>query len=375
MNDRIRVNIRTAVNTSGIRRERRYGRDKIVVPSATLPDDVIMNKIKYPADEIASSFASLNGTLAPLGHPTLEGAFVSAFHPEGISAGWIGAHNENVRQEIMPNGRNRVLVDKVIDVARAKESDGGRAVLEAIEKGDPIHTSTGLYCNLADPDGEDHEFLAQNIEFDHDAILLGEDGAATPNDGVGMLVNSTGETQKIEVINSFYEDAERQLDWALSDASTAIEKMARVPMMERIKSAIMDAIQGSERETSSNQKETPMNDDQFKELSGEVKALSESMKGIGETIANAVADSMKPVTDHVAGLTANQEAKDATEKAELESKVVKANLLDEETAKATPLNTLKALAEKAKPGKAAAMNGAYDPASGETQFKLPKAEG
>ena len=26
--------------------------------------------------------------------------------------------------------------------------------------------------------------------FDHDAILLDEEGAATPNDGVGMLVNS-----------------------------------------------------------------------------------------------------------------------------------------------------------------------------------------
>ena len=39
--------------------------------------------------------------------------------------------------------------------------------------------------------------------------------------------------------------------------------------------------------------------------------------------------------------------------------MVKANILDEETAKATPLNTLRALAPKAKPGKAAALNGAF----------------
>ena len=45
--DQVRVNIRCLANTAAIRREKRNGRDVIVVPSATMPDDVIMNGIRY----------------------------------------------------------------------------------------------------------------------------------------------------------------------------------------------------------------------------------------------------------------------------------------------------------------------------------------
>lgn len=109
--EQVRVNIRTLANTAAIRREKRNGRDVIIVPSATMPDDVVMNDILYPAAEIAKSFKSLERTPAPLGHPTINGAFVSARDPESINLGWIGAWNENVRQE-----DGRVLLDKVIDV-------------------------------------------------------------------------------------------------------------------------------------------------------------------------------------------------------------------------------------------------------------------
>lgn len=139
----VRVNIRSLANAGAIRREKRNGRDVVIVPSATLPDDIVMNDIMYPADEIAKSFASLERTPAPLGHPMINGAFVSARDPEGINLGWIGAWNENVRRE---NGR--VFLDKVIDVETASRSDGGKRVLEAIDNGGPIHTSTGLLALL-----------------------------------------------------------------------------------------------------------------------------------------------------------------------------------------------------------------------------------
>ena len=105
--NQVRVNIRTAVNSSKIRRERRDGRDVIVVPSATLPDGVVMNGVRYPAEEISKSFASLDGTPAPLGHPTLNGSFVSASDPRGMVRGFVGAWNENVRQE---GGREWLLI-------------------------------------------------------------------------------------------------------------------------------------------------------------------------------------------------------------------------------------------------------------------------
>jgi hypothetical protein len=357
MTKRVRVNVRALANTKAARREKRNGRDVIIVPSATLPDDVVMNNILYPADEIEKSFASLNRTPAPAGHPLINGKFVSARDPEGINIGWIGAWNENARRE-----GGRVLLDKVIDVQTANQSERGKSVLEAVDKGEPIHTSTGLLCNLEAANGDvDYKHIARDIDFDHDAILLDEEGAATPDQGVGMFVNSAGQPEELEVINSAIDMADQELDWAGMHLLSALERRERASTWERIKSAIMDALPGaSEREPSANQGAADMADDkQLEQLSAKVNAIEEGLSKIGETIANAVGEAVKPLKDHVESLDAANKAKEDAEKAELEAKVVKANILDEETAKATPLNTLRALAPKAKPGKAAALNGAF----------------
>ena len=367
----VRVNIRTAVNTAKVRREKRNGRDVLIVPSATLPDDVVMNSILYPADEIAKSFKSLERTPAPLGHPTINGMFVSARDPEGINLAWIGAWNENVRQE---NGR--VFLDKVIDIERASQSEGGQRVLDAIEKGGAVHTSTGLLCNLEAANGDvDYKFTARNIEFDHDAILLDEDGAATPDMGVGMMVNAAG--NEIQVVNSVIEDdADRELGWAVDQAVRALEKKARAPLYERIKAALTEAILGSEREPSEQQNkdaDMTVSKEQFDALSAKVDALSESITP--EALANAMATAIKPLTDNLEAIQNDQKAKDEAEHADLVAKVVKANLLDEETAQELTLNALRKLAPSATPGKAAPLNGAaFTPSGKAPAYKLPKSE-
>ena len=272
--DQVRVNIRSTVNAAKIRKEKRNGRDVLIVPSATLPDDVVMNGILYPALEIEKSFKGLERTPAPLGHPQVNGKFVSARDPEGINQGWIGAWNENVRRK-----DGRVFLDKVIDVERANQSEGGRAVLDAIDKGEPISTSTGLLCLLEAANGDvEHKFVARNIAFDHDAILLDEDPAASPDQGVGMMVNSAG--QEIEVINSAFDEADRELDWAVESALRAVEKRRRAPMVDRIKAALIEAILGSERASPANRKEDDMtvSKEQFDALSAKVDTLSESLK-------------------------------------------------------------------------------------------------
>lgn len=361
-------------NAAGaIRREKMNGRDVVIVPSFTLKSGIVMNGIKYEHDEIEKSYKGLERTPAPLGHPTVNGKFVSASDPEGINIGHIGAFNANVRRE-----GDRIAIDKIIDVEVANRSEGGKAVLAAIEAQKPIHTSTGLLCNLeAVENAKGHKYLAKNIVWDHDAILLNEEGAATPEDGTGIFVNSAGETQEIEVINSAIQEAERDIDWAMDSLARALEKRQRAGLLDKLKAAILDALGISEREPSTNRKEDdmPVSDEQFKSLSDEVKTLSEGMKGIGDTIANAVTTALKPVLDQQAEMVANQKAKDDAEKADLEAKVVKANILDEETAKATPLNTLRALAKNAEPGKAASLNSAFKGAGGDKPgFKLPSGD-
>lgn len=347
----VRVNIRSVANTAAVKEVVRNGRTLKVVPSATLPDDVVMNGILYPAAEIEASFASLDRTPAPLGHPQVNGKFVSALDPEGINLGYVGAWNENVRRE-----GGKVLLDKVIDVEVANRSEGGRAVLAAIEAGGPIHTSTGLLASIENTKGDGYDRIARGIIFDHDAILLNEDGAATPEQGVGMLVNG----QQIEVINSAIEWADRDLTWAVESTLGALERRERAGMVDAFKAFLIEAFSGL-RKPQTQQEEPAMADQNaLADLTAKVNSLEEKFAGIptAETITNAIAAALKPVTDAQAAVLANQKAKDDAEKAELVNKVVKANVLTEAVANGLTLDALRELALKATPGKAAALNAA-----------------
>jgi hypothetical protein len=347
----------------------RHGRKVKVVSAATLPDNIVMNRLMYPADEIEKSYRSLERTNAPYGHPMVNGKFISAHDPEGINIGHIGAWNENVRRE---NGR--VFMDKVIDVEVANTTDRGRAVLAALDIGDPIHTSTGLFCNVEEAKTDEYDGIARDIMFDHDAILLNEEGAATPDQGVGVYVNSSGSTEDIEVINSALDKADDCLDWAMDDVVRALDKREKASLADQLKALLLKAIgQGSQIE-----KETEMavTDEQFKELTAKVNSLAESVsaESIGKAIGDAVTNAVKPLTDNMAEMKANQKAKDDAELEGYVTQIVKANLLDEADAKGLTLNAAKALAEKAKPGKAAAINGAFGGKSDDDGFKLPKGD-
>ena len=81
----MQVNITTKVNSQSIRRETYNGREHLVLPSYTLPANVVMNGGLYTEDEINAHYQGLEGTLAPLGHPQVNGQFVSAFSLKGFA--------------------------------------------------------------------------------------------------------------------------------------------------------------------------------------------------------------------------------------------------------------------------------------------------
>lgn len=181
----IRVNLRATVNAANIRREQRNGRDHLVIPSYTLPADVVMNGGLYPGGEIDRAYAGLEGTLAPLGHPQVDGEYVSARTPEAINAYHVGAFNRNVEKR-----GHRVYLEKWVDVETAGQTEQGRRLLAAVAAGDPIHTSTGVFLRREAAKGDGYDWVARDMQFDHDAILLDEPGAAGPEQGVGMMVNT-----------------------------------------------------------------------------------------------------------------------------------------------------------------------------------------
>lgn len=181
----IRVNLRTTVNNADIRTVNEDGREYLVIPSYTLPDNVVMNGGLYPKSEIDASYLSLEDTPAPVGHPMAGGKYISAFHPKATNAYYAGAYNRNVRRE-----GNRVYLEKWVDTEFAKNSIRGRELLDAVAAKHPIHTSTGIMLEREPAtNGDGYDWIARNMKFDHDAILINETGAATPEQGVGLMVN------------------------------------------------------------------------------------------------------------------------------------------------------------------------------------------
>lgn len=226
----MQVNITAKVNSQSIRREVYNGREHIVIPSYTLPANVIMNNELYPEAEIDAHYRGLEGTLAPLGHPTVNGQFVSAFSPEGINVGYAGAWNRNVKK-----AGNRIYLEKWVDVLKANESENGRELIErveAIERGEdvpPIHTSVAVFRDQMPATDEQKAMGAKHVvkihAMDHDAILLHEVGAATPEQGVGLMVNADLATpMKVNsgaLIGESYRERERRLEKAAKDKFAA----------------------------------------------------------------------------------------------------------------------------------------------------------
>lgn len=177
-------------------------------------DDIVMNGKLYPADQLAAGVSTLEGKPAPAGHPkNAAGQHISALNGEAMASAWIGAYCVNPRHEA-----GRTLTDVVVNEAQARAVPAGAklvARLDAAINGtdaNPIHVSTGLFHEAIAANGESlgkkYTQIAVNIRYDHLAILVGGQGAGTPEQGVGMFLNSAGEAEEVEEVqvNSGPED-------------------------------------------------------------------------------------------------------------------------------------------------------------------------
>jgi hypothetical protein len=365
---RIRANIRAQVNAANIRTETRDGREVIVVPSATLPDDVVMNGILYPADEIEKSYHTLNQTPAPLGHPKANGLWVSAKSPVGLNVGYFGAWNENARRE-----GGRVHLDKVIDVERANESAMGKRVLDAIKAGDPVHTSTGLTMTLHETSADGAEFEARNMVFDHDAILLDEPGAATPEQGVGLMVNAAigADGAPMDAVNSaLTESMDEQIDYLGTELLATLDRREVASRWAQVKAAIFELIgQAAPNDTEAK----GLNMDDLEKVMARLDAIEERMNGMDETIANMGKGYEETAANAKAAVDAiNAQAEAA--RADLVAQVVNAGVLSEDIAKETPDAALRAMVANAAPKPAPGVFGGFN-ASGDSALDFsPLAE-
>lgn len=201
---RKRVHLLSAVNAGSVSKA---GGTYTIRGVCGAVDDLVMNGMLYPADQLAPAAPTLTGKPAPAGHPKNgAGQFISANSGEALLSAYQGAVCINGRHE-----GGRTLVDIVVNEAQAKANGSGARLVERLDAAiagtntEPIHVSTGLVCEAVNAGGESngkkYSRIATNIAYDHLAILLDEKGAGTPEDGVGMFLNSEGYPEPVEQVS------------------------------------------------------------------------------------------------------------------------------------------------------------------------------
>ncbi|VDZ84325.1 DUF2213 domain-containing protein [Kluyvera intermedia] len=252
---RNRVNVLTVVNSaSNITTETIDSKPHIVVRGITpVVDDIVMNRKLYPAAEIEKSYNTLERNPMPLGHPKVDGKHVSARDVRAVNEYHVGAWLQNVSHK-----DGKVTGDMYVNRQYAESSEKGKRLINRLDEmlagtnADPIHISTGLlYSGIAangESKGKKYNEIATNMMFDHVAVLLDEPGAGTPDEGVGIFVNSDGDEQQIETVNLSDSDIPDPQDPALKQmlnhfmaffsANTKHVKEEANPMKELITNAL-----------------------------------------------------------------------------------------------------------------------------------------
>lgn len=193
------VNIVQEIAANQIREESDNGTDYVVITSFTMPDDVVLNRILYSEEQITRTINTIDGSPAPVDHPVIDGRFVSAYEAQAALEFGLG-----VNKYISKEG-NRHKIEKWFNKELLQNTDRGRRLQSAINKGEPIHSSTGVVLTTIEQSGSnqygEYDAVANISHFDHDAALPDSIGAGTPEDtGTGIYVNKEGGKEEFEVM-------------------------------------------------------------------------------------------------------------------------------------------------------------------------------
>ena len=329
------VNISSMVVNGDITTETIEGVDFIVIPSKTLPKDVVMNSIMYPSDEVESAISTLDGSPVTMGHPVVNGKFAPAGDPISQAKFGLGGAFNRVKGR---TDDGRWIVEKLIPVEQMQNTARGKKLADAIKHKMPIHTSTGVYLEK-NPEvgvnsmGQEYTSVAKIIRFDHDAILLNETGAATPKQGVGLFVNADGEQEETEVMYvNAYDDKELEGQFEIKVKGSMLERF-----LEFMKTVVKSEPSDESQTVNKNREGNEVDETKVQEMIANALAAQEakSAEAIGKVITDSVA----------AAMAANAQTQAEAEKAQLVEQVVNAKLLPEEAAKECGIAALKAMLE------------------------------
>ncbi len=193
-----------AVNNYTVREETLDGRKHLVVPVVMMVEGVHSGSggpILHTAEELALWTEAWDGIPVTISHPTAEGDPISANAPEVLDASSVG----RIFNTVYSDG---LKAEAWIDYE--KISMKSTTALEAIENQEPLEVSVGVFSDSnkaeegAQWNGETYDSIAYNYRPDHLALLPGEEGACSWDDGCGIRVNQKGGVVK-DLIKTFQE--------------------------------------------------------------------------------------------------------------------------------------------------------------------------
>lgn len=339
--NKLQVNVLTTINSaSNISRQIIDGDSHIVVRGVVpVVDDIVMNGILYPGDEIRKSYQGLNGKPAPYDHPQVDGKYVSANEVRAVNQYHVGAWIENASHD-----GSKVITDLKINERIAGATDKGKEIISRIDglmtnaESEPVEVSTGLLLNKLErkgtSKGKDYSYVASNMEWDHLAILPpGTPGAGRPADGVGLFAANGQEIERITVNLNESQDPDRsanKMTWLKKTTNFLTNKLSFDDITTQIRGmlkseapgqdswpyivAVYDDRFGFERDGQTYMQPYIVMEDMIQFVGERVKAVyktelepvetnSEDTKMTEEqlqTVNSAVAGALKPVTDELA---------------------------------------------------------------------------
>jgi hypothetical protein len=171
--------------SNGFRSVTHDGREYLIVPGVPAREQV-MNTYLVPGDEIAKTVLGWNGTPITIQHPKLNGGSAKVPAPDVAVIGRF--YNAGWDQD-----RRRMTGEYWIDVNEASRYVEGQKIVEAIENGQVLETSTGYWADdemtAGEFDGRPFQTVHRNLLPDHIAILTNVPGACSVRDGCGVNIN------------------------------------------------------------------------------------------------------------------------------------------------------------------------------------------
>lgn len=226
-----------------VRRETRNGTNYLVVPVVMMVEGVHSGShgpILHLAEELGRIPESWNGMPVTIGHPQVNGQYVSANSPD-VLQDWAVGTIFNTHMDGDALKAEAWIVETQIQ-ALSQET------LIKINNGEIIEVSVGVYSDEEHVEGihhnESYVAIARNHRPDHLALLPGEVGACSINDGCGLRVNKKGGTNVPDLIVN--ETNQQQILKELSAKGFSVNQMGFTEIANKAQ-RLLDSMDGDGR--------------------------------------------------------------------------------------------------------------------------------